>query len=201
MLILAIHQTPSLTQERYEEVIRRLTGKARIEAPSDLPFDGLLVHAAGQGPNGFCVFDIFESEEAVEAFRIALGTIPKEVGIEEPPHFFRPTRRWLIGSTASSDSCGFVALKQGIHSSRLIQARAAEIAGELSQSFEFSPAERLAVQEAARCVAILEAIDRDLDQRGLVDDEGSPRYLLIAPARAVAAEDLHGGEAHRGKRT
>jgi hypothetical protein len=56
MLILAIHQTPSLTQEKYEEVVRRLTGKARIESPSGLPFGGLLVHAAGQGPNGFCVF-------------------------------------------------------------------------------------------------------------------------------------------------
>ena len=88
MLILAIHQTPSLTQERYEEVVRRLTGKSRIESPSDLPFDGLLAHAAGQGPNGFCVFDIFESEEAVERFRKALGTIPEEVGIEEPPQFF-----------------------------------------------------------------------------------------------------------------
>jgi 2'-5' RNA ligase len=88
MLILAIHQTPSLTRERYEEVVRRLTGKTRIEAPSDLPFDGLLVHAAGEGPNGFCVFDVFESEQAVEAFRNALGTIPEEVGIEEPPHFF-----------------------------------------------------------------------------------------------------------------
>ena len=60
----------------------------------------------------------------------------------------------------------------------MIQARAAEIAGELIQSFEFSPAERLAVQEAARCIAILEAIDRDFDERGLVDDEGTPRYLL-----------------------
>jgi hypothetical protein len=30
MLILAIHQTPSLTQEKYEEVVRRLTGKSRI---------------------------------------------------------------------------------------------------------------------------------------------------------------------------
>jgi hypothetical protein len=88
MLVLAIHQTPSLTQEKYEEVVRRLTGKARIEAPSDLPLDGLLVHAAGQGPNGFCVFDVFESEEAVNAFRNALGTITEEVGIEEPPHFF-----------------------------------------------------------------------------------------------------------------
>jgi len=34
------------------------------------------------------------------------------------------------------------------------------------------------VHEAARCIAILEAIDRDLDQRGLVDREGQPRYLL-----------------------
>jgi hypothetical protein len=88
MLILAIHQTPSLTQERYEEVVRRLTGKSRIESPSDLPFEGLLVHAAGQGPNGFGVFDVFESEDAVEGFRSALGTVPQEVGIEEPPQFF-----------------------------------------------------------------------------------------------------------------
>ena len=70
------------------------------------------------------------------------------------------------------------AAKQGVHSPRLIQARAAEIATELTQSFEFSPAERLAVHEAARCIAILEAIDRDLDQRGLVDKDGQPRYLL-----------------------
>jgi hypothetical protein len=46
------------------------------------------------------------------------------------------------------------------------------------QSFEFSPAERLAAHEAARCIAILEAIDRDLDERGLVDRSGQPRYLL-----------------------
>ena len=70
------------------------------------------------------------------------------------------------------------AVKHGVHSSRLIQPRAAEIASELTQSFEFSPAEQLAVQEAARCIAILEAIDRDFDERGLVDEEGTPRYLL-----------------------
>ena len=70
------------------------------------------------------------------------------------------------------------AAKNGVHSPRLIQARAGEIARELTEGFEFSPAELLAVHEAARCIAILEVIDRDLDQRGLVDRDGSPRYLL-----------------------
>jgi hypothetical protein len=44
MLIMGIHQVPSLTQERYEEVVRRLTnGEGRLESISDLPFEGLLV--------------------------------------------------------------------------------------------------------------------------------------------------------------
>jgi hypothetical protein len=47
MAIVAIQQVPSLTRERYEEVVRRLTdGRRRLESPSDLPFEGLLVHAA-----------------------------------------------------------------------------------------------------------------------------------------------------------
>jgi hypothetical protein len=89
MLILAVHETPTLTCEKYEQVVRRLTnGKSRIASHGDLPFEGLLFHAAGEGPNGFCIFDVFESEEAVERFRAAMGTIPEEVGIEEPPVFF-----------------------------------------------------------------------------------------------------------------
>ena len=89
MLIMGVHQVPSLTRERYEEVVLRLTnGKARIESPSDLPFEGLLVHIAGEGKNGFCIVDLFVSEEAVAAFQEAVGTIPLEVGIEEPPDFF-----------------------------------------------------------------------------------------------------------------
>jgi hypothetical protein len=88
-LILAVHATPTLTRERYEQVVRRLTnGNARIEVHSDLPFEGMLVHAAGEGPNGFLIFDVFGSEDAVERFRAAVGTIPQEVGIEEPPTFF-----------------------------------------------------------------------------------------------------------------
>jgi hypothetical protein len=34
------------------------------------------------------VFDVFASEEAVERFRAAMGTIPQDVGIEDPPQFF-----------------------------------------------------------------------------------------------------------------
>jgi hypothetical protein len=89
MAIMAVHQTPTLTRERYEEVVRRLTnGKPRLESTSDLPFDGLLVHVTGQGKDGFCVVDVFASQAAVEAFQAALGSIPRDVGIEEPPDFF-----------------------------------------------------------------------------------------------------------------
>jgi hypothetical protein len=70
------------------------------------------------------------------------------------------------------------AVRHGAHSPRLIQARTAEIAAELTQSFAFSPTQRLAVHEATRCMAILEAINRDLDERGLEDKRGRPRYLL-----------------------
>jgi hypothetical protein len=95
--ILAVHQVPSLTQERYEEVVRRVTnGKRRFESASDLPFEGLVIHAAGEGPDGFFVFDVFESEEAAERFREAMGTIPQDVGIEEPPTFF-PAHTFVSG--------------------------------------------------------------------------------------------------------
>src|SRR5215475_6463885 len=106
MLILAIHQTPSLTQERYEDVVWHLTGKTRIETPSDLPFDGLLVHAAGQGPNGFCVFDVFESEEALKPSVTRWARSPKRSGSKSLRTSSRPTRRWLLGSSASSSFCG-----------------------------------------------------------------------------------------------
>lgn len=97
MLIMAVHQVPSLTQERYEEVIRRLTnGKSRVESPSDLPFEGLLVHIAGQRESGFCIVDVFESEEAVARFREAISSIVAEVGIEEPPEFF-PAHTFVAG--------------------------------------------------------------------------------------------------------
>jgi hypothetical protein len=86
---MAVHRVPSLTQARYEEVVRRLTGgKTRLESPSDLPFDGLLAHVAAQTPEGFLIIDVFESAEAVERFNATMATIPRDVGIESPPEFY-----------------------------------------------------------------------------------------------------------------
>lgn len=88
--IVAVHQVPSLTRERYEEVVSRLTGgKRRFDSASDLPFEGLLVHAAVETDAGFLIFDVFESQEAVDRFNASMESIPREVGIEEPPKFFR----------------------------------------------------------------------------------------------------------------
>jgi len=88
-MILAVHRTPSLTQERYEEVVRRLTGgKSRIESLDDLPFQGIVFHAAGQARDGFLIVDVFESEEAVARFNAAIRDIAQDVGIEQPPEFF-----------------------------------------------------------------------------------------------------------------
>ena len=98
--VVAVHRVPSLTQERYEEVVRRLTnGKSRLDSLSDLPFDGLLVHATAQTEDGFLVFDVFESEEAVARFNEAMKMIPREVGIEEPPSFY-PAHTFISATAA-----------------------------------------------------------------------------------------------------
>lgn len=46
--VLVYDRTPSLTQDRYEQVIRRLTGKPRLDSVADLPFSGLLIHVAAR---------------------------------------------------------------------------------------------------------------------------------------------------------
>ena len=83
--ILGIHRVPSLTQERYEEVVRRLTDRRGhpLHSMSQLPFNGLLVHVAAQTEDGFLIFDVFESQQAFEHFGKTMGMIPNEVGIRE----------------------------------------------------------------------------------------------------------------------
>jgi hypothetical protein len=90
MAVVLVHQGPSVTQETYEEVVRKLAdGKSRLETPSDWPVAGLLVHAAGQGEGGFRVVDVWESEEACNQFGEVLRPILQEVGIDDPPELYQ----------------------------------------------------------------------------------------------------------------
>jgi hypothetical protein len=89
MSVVLVHQGASLTQEKYEETVRRLTGgKSRMESPSDWPVEGLLVHVAGQGPKGFRVVDVWQSEEACNRFGEILAPILIEVGVDDPPELY-----------------------------------------------------------------------------------------------------------------
>jgi hypothetical protein len=91
MPVVLVHQGPTLTQERYDEVIRRLTGgKSRMESVSDWPVEGLLVHVAGQSAQGFRVVDVWESEEAVNRFGDILRPVLQDVGIDVPPDVYPP---------------------------------------------------------------------------------------------------------------
>jgi hypothetical protein len=88
MAVVVVFQAPSLTQESYAEVTQKLNGKRRMESPSDWPVEGLLVHAAGQSPDGFRVVDVWESEEAFGAFGETLVPILQEVGIDAEPEVY-----------------------------------------------------------------------------------------------------------------
>jgi hypothetical protein len=87
--VVAVFQSPSLTQEQYEESVRRLTGgRSRLESPDDWPVEGLLAHIAGQGDNNFRVVDVWESEDAFRRFGETLMPILQEIGVEGQPEIY-----------------------------------------------------------------------------------------------------------------
>ena len=89
MAVVAVFQGPTVTQAKYEESVRRLTGgKPRMGNASDWPVKGLLVHIAGQGPKGFRIVDVWESEESFKRFGEKLVPILKELGMEGEPELY-----------------------------------------------------------------------------------------------------------------
>lgn len=88
MPIVLVHQGPTVTQETYEEAVRRLTDGRGVTTPADWPVEGLLVHAAGQGPHGFRVVDVWESEDACRRFGEKLLPILQDVGISDEPEVY-----------------------------------------------------------------------------------------------------------------
>jgi hypothetical protein len=90
MAVVLVFAGPTVTKESYEGVVSRLTEgrRERMESRSDWPVDGLLVHVAGEGPDGFRVIDVWESEEACKKFGDALGPHLQEVGITDQPEIY-----------------------------------------------------------------------------------------------------------------
>jgi hypothetical protein len=89
MAVVAVFQDPSLTQELYEQSVNKVTGgKSRMESPADWPVEGLLVHVAGEGENGFRVVDVWESEEACRRFGETLMPVLHEVGVQGQPEVY-----------------------------------------------------------------------------------------------------------------
>lgn len=84
-----------VTQEQYEEAVRQLTGgKPRLETTGDWPVEGVLSHAAGQGPNGFRVVDVWSSQEALQSFAEVLMPILASVGVDGEPEVY-PTHTFV----------------------------------------------------------------------------------------------------------
>jgi hypothetical protein len=77
-----------LTQEQYEETVRGLVGKDRMESAGDWPVEGLLAHIAGRGPNGFRVVDVWESEESFGRFGEYLVPLLRQAGVEGEPEVY-----------------------------------------------------------------------------------------------------------------
>ncbi len=83
MAILAIFDAPGHTQAQYDQVRRRVSPDNRL-----LP--GMLSHAAGATEAGFCVVEVWESQEALQRFfEQTLGRLLQEAGMNVQPRFFQ----------------------------------------------------------------------------------------------------------------
>ena len=58
------------------------------------PWEGLLIHAAGEAPDGFRVVDVWESEDAAGRFGEQLVPVLRELGIEAEPELY-PTHTFI----------------------------------------------------------------------------------------------------------
>ena len=88
MPVVLIHHGPTVTAENYRATAQKLAGKDKLESVSDWPVEGILFHSAGESPSGFRVVDVWESQDACDAFGQRLGPILEEVGITDPPEMY-----------------------------------------------------------------------------------------------------------------
>ena len=88
MAVVLIHHGRTITKESYEQVVRSIMGKLPTESADDWPVEGLLVHTAGEGPNGFRVVDVWESEDAARQFGEELVPHLRQAGITDEPESY-----------------------------------------------------------------------------------------------------------------
>ena len=66
MAVGVLMSMPGVKQEQYEQINKRLFGHYPFDS-SEAP-DGLLVHSAGPSPDGWYVYDIWETKDKFERF-------------------------------------------------------------------------------------------------------------------------------------
>ena len=89
MAIGVIFTIPGSTISQYEDVCGALNGGEQMRKLSDWPGGGCLSHVAGTTPDGMRVVDIWESEQAFQAFGEKLMPLLDEYGMKaEAPEFF-----------------------------------------------------------------------------------------------------------------
>ena len=82
MAIGVIFQAQGTTQAQYDQVRQQVL-------PDNQPAPGMIAHAAGPSENGFCVIEVWESQEAAQAFFEAkLGQALHAAKINVQPTFF-----------------------------------------------------------------------------------------------------------------
>jgi hypothetical protein len=82
MAVCLIFTAPGVTQAQYEQVRNEV-------APGNRPPAGMLYHVAGPGENGWCVAEVWESQEAADRFfREQLQQALEEAGITGQPQIF-----------------------------------------------------------------------------------------------------------------
>ncbi len=83
MAIGVIFEAPGVTQAQYEQVSKQVT-------PENKPAPGMLYHAGGPTANGWCVVEVWESQEAMDRFfQQGLGKALQEANINVQPRSFQ----------------------------------------------------------------------------------------------------------------
>jgi hypothetical protein len=89
MPVVLVVQGQGITRESYEASVKELTDGGSLQSPADWPVPGLLAHVAGEGPNGFRVVDVWETEEAMHKFGDRLMPVLAGLGVEAEPEIYQ----------------------------------------------------------------------------------------------------------------